>query len=124
MTATTIRERCELCVDESAGRWLDERPEVSSLFVAYMSSRACCSSAKVCDVRVRVDADSSRRSSRAVRWAPLGRVRGRDVFIDSRLVDRMPARAHLRVRGVGRFRHLDLDLTGEQWAELLYPVPR
>jgi hypothetical protein len=54
----------------------------------------------------------------------MGHVQGRDVLIDSRLIERMPAEARLTVRGLGPFRRLDLDLTGEQWAELLYPVAR
>jgi hypothetical protein len=36
----------------------------------------------------------------------------------------MPAQVRLIVRGIGPFRRLDLDFTGEQWAELLYPVAR
>ncbi len=118
-----VGEACTLSVDMSARRWLDDHQDVSRLFIAYMSSRACCSGATVCDVRIRVNVDTARRSAASVRWTPLGSIEGRDVLIDSRLIDRMPARAQLRVRGVGRFRRLDLDLSGEQWAELLYPVP-
>ena len=124
MPVLVCPEACTLSVDEPARRWLDEHPEVSRLFIAYMSSRACCSGATVCDVRIRVDPAASRRSNPAVSWASLGRLEGREVFIDSRLLNRMPPRAQLRVRGAGRFRRLDLDLTGEQWAELLYPLPR
>jgi hypothetical protein len=123
MAAGNGGEVCALTVDAPARRWLDEHRAVSRLFIAYMSSRACCSGAEVCDVRIRVDAAASRRATSTVTWVPLGSLEGRDVFIDSRLIDRMPASAQLGVRGVGRFRRLDLDLTGDQWADLLYPVP-
>jgi hypothetical protein len=120
----SVRDRFAVKVDDHARRWLDERPEVSRLFIAYMSSRACCSGARVCDVQIRVDSAAPQRGARSVSWISLGSTHGREVLIDSRLVDRMPARLHLVQRGVGPFRHLDLDLSGEQWADLLYPVAR
>lgn len=33
---------------------------------------------------------------------------------------RLPSQFRLTVRGMGRFKHLDLDLDGEQWGTLLY----
>jgi len=42
------------------------------------------------------------------------------IAIDPRAAARLPSRFRLTVRGLGRFKHLDLDLTGEQWGALLY----
>jgi hypothetical protein len=36
----------------------------------------------------------------------------------------MPAQLRFVQRGIGPFRHLDLDLSSEQWADALYPVAR
>jgi hypothetical protein len=120
----TRRDRFALTVDDQARHWLEERPQATRLFISYMSSLACCSGARVCDVRVRLDADMSQRDARGASWVALGVVNGREVMIDSRLVDRMPAHLRFVQRGIGPFRHLDLDLSGEQWADVLYPVAR
>ena len=45
---------------------------------------------------------------------------GMKIAIDPRAAARLPSRFRLTVRGLGRFKHLDLDLTGEQWGALLY----
>jgi hypothetical protein len=45
---------------------------------------------------------------------------GTKIAIDPRAAARLPSRFRLTVRGLGRFKHLDLDLTGEQWGALLY----
>ena len=124
LMAATLCERFELRVDDQARHWLDEHPQASRLFIAYMSSRACCSGARVCDVRIRVDTAASQPVGRGASWVALGLLRGREVLIDARLIDRMPAQLRFTQRGVGPFRHLDLDLSGEQWADVLYPVPR
>jgi hypothetical protein len=124
MMRATLPRRFELSVDAHARQWLDDRPQATRLFITYMSSLACCSGARVCDVRVRVDADISQRDARGASWVAVGLVNGREVLIDSRLVDRMPAQLPFVQRGVGPFRHLDLDLSSEQWAEALYPVAR
>jgi hypothetical protein len=33
----------ELSVDAAARQWLDDRPQATQLFIAYLSSKACCS---------------------------------------------------------------------------------
>jgi hypothetical protein len=114
--------RFDLVVDRQAKGWLDEHPEASRLFIAFTSSRACCSGLRVCDVRIRVGVHSAHRSRGDLSWSPLGQVEGRDVFVDSRLIKRMPRQLPITGRGIGPFRHLDLDFTSEQWAELLYPL--
>jgi hypothetical protein len=115
----------ELSIDDDARQWLAERPQARQLFIAYMSSQACCSGGvQVCDVRVRIDASRSHRNASGASWVALGLLNGREVMIDSRLVDRMPAQLRFVQRGIGPFRHLDLDLSSEQWADALYPVAR
>ena len=120
----TLSDRFALSVDERARGWLDQRPRASRVYISYMSSRACCSGARVCDVRVRVDSGMSQTDARGTSWVAAGFVDEHEVLIDSRVVDRMPAFLRLTQRGVGPFRHLDLDLSGEQWADVLYPVAR
>ncbi len=124
MSPAILSTRVELSLDGDARQWLVDRPQATRLFITYMSSHACCSGARVCDVRVRVDATLSQRDARGASWVTLGDLNGREVMIDSRLVDRMPSHLRFVQRGVGPFRHLDLDLTGEQWAAALYPVAR
>jgi hypothetical protein len=122
MAMVSTSARFDFVVDQQAKDWLAHHPEASRLFIAFKSSRACCSGVRVCDVRIRVDVGSSHRRNGDASWRPLGQVEGRDVFIDSRLIERMPRQLPLTGRGIGPFRHLDLDLTGEQWAEVLYPI--
>jgi hypothetical protein len=45
---------------------------------------------------------------------------GTRFLIDRRAAARLPSRFALTVRGLGRLKHLDLDLPGEQWGTLLY----
>jgi hypothetical protein len=45
---------------------------------------------------------------------------GTKFLIDRRAAARLPSRFGLTVRGLGRLKHLDLDLEGEQWGTLLY----
>ncbi len=46
---------------------------------------------------------------------------GTRIAIDRRAAARLPSRFRLTARGFGRFKHLDLELDGEQWGALLYP---
>ena len=50
----------------------------------------------------------------------IGTVAGRDVLLDPRIANKMPRRIPVTVRGVGPLRGLSLDLTGHEWARLLY----
>jgi hypothetical protein len=45
---------------------------------------------------------------------------GTRLLIDRRAAARLPSRIGLTVGGLGRLKHLDLDLEGEQWGTLLY----
>ena len=122
MAMASVPERFDFIVDEQAKEWLEGHPEASRVFITFKSSRSCCSGVRVCDVRIRFGAVSTLSGRGDTSWIRLGQVDGRAVFADSRLVERMPTRLPLTGRGVGPFRHLDLDLSGEQWAELLYPA--
>jgi hypothetical protein len=125
MMRATLPAQFELSIDDDAVKWLDDRPHARQLFIAFMSSQACCSGgAQICDVRVRIDANGAQRDARGASWVTLGLVNGREVMMDSRLVGRMPERLRFVQRGIGPFRHLDLDLSSEQWADALYPVAR
>jgi hypothetical protein len=119
----TLRHPFALSADDQARHWLDEHPEAARLVIAYMSSRACCSGARVCDVRVRIDTTASQPDTHGASWVAIGNLEGREVVIDSRVVERMPAHIRFTQRGVGPLRRLDLDLSGEQWADVLYPAP-
>jgi hypothetical protein len=53
----------------------------------------------------------------------IGAVGGRQILLDRRIMPRMPARIPVCVRGLGPFRGLHLDFSGEEWAHLLYDTP-
>lgn len=110
-----------LAVDKAARRWLHEHAEARRLLIAFTSTK-CCSGVRVCDVRIRANTAPSRRRLGNTHWVTIGEVDGREVAIDARVYKRMPRKVQLTARGIGPFRHLQLDLNGEQWAELLYPV--
>ena len=122
MAMPSVSERFDLVVDDGARGWLDEHPEASRLFIAFKSSRACCTGVRVRDVRIRVDVAQERPRRGSASWCLVGQVEGRELFVDSRLIELMPRQIPLTGRGIGPFRHLDLDFTGEQWAAILYPI--
>ncbi len=45
---------------------------------------------------------------------------GTRLLVDRRAARRLPSRFGLTVRGLGPFKRLDLQLSGEQWGALLY----
>jgi hypothetical protein len=104
----------ELHLDNKALRWLDEHPSAGALVIAYTVTRCCAG--HVCNVRLRREKRSDRLSQQLHRIAP---VSGREVLVDSRIVDRLPSRVPVTVRGVGRLKHLSLNLEGDEWARLL-----
>jgi hypothetical protein len=124
VTAADVHDRFALSFDHQARQWLSEHPDTSRLYIAYMSSRACCSGARVCDVRVRVETTMVQPAVGGASWIKVGSMHGREVMLDSLLSDRMPGQIRFTQRGVGPFRRLDLDFSGEQWADMLYPVAR
>jgi hypothetical protein len=110
-----LNEVLQVQADADAHTWLDSHPSPEPRVIAYEVKR-CCGGGKICSVRVR------------------GRSRGDDVdkcstailedgthfLVDRRAAVRLPSHFGLTVRGLGPFRHLDLDLDGEQWGALLY----
>jgi hypothetical protein len=55
-----------------------------------------------------------------VQLADIGEVNGRRILLDRRIMPRMPGVIPITVFGVGPFKGLHLNFTGEQWGELLY----
>jgi hypothetical protein len=106
----------ELAFDERARAWLDRHPGEESLVIGFEVHR-CCHGIGVCDVRMRLEHPGERFRSRLV---PIGEVEGRAVLLDPRIVDAMPRHIPVTVGGVGPFRGLRLDLTGDEWGRLLY----
>jgi hypothetical protein len=113
----------DLVVDDGAQRWLAAHPEVSQLFLTFEST-LCCSGVRVCDVRIRLNVVPRRAGAQGVSWLSLGDVEGRQVWLDPRIKETMPRQIAITRRGIGPLRHLELNLNGDEWAELLYPPPR
>jgi hypothetical protein len=44
-------------------------------------------------------------------------------MLDRKIVPRMPGTIPVTVGGLGPFRSLHLDFSGDQWARLLYDLP-
>src|ERR1700730_4724100 len=59
-----LRDQFALSVDDQARQWLVEHPRALRLFIAYMSSRACCSGARGWDVRVLRDPHAAQPETR------------------------------------------------------------
>ncbi|TMC80294.1 MAG: hypothetical protein E6I61_14040 [Chloroflexi bacterium] len=104
----------ELHLDDQARAYLAAHP-AAGWVIAYDVHR-CCGGGVICQVRVRKISARDRRDEleTAVMFD------GTTVLVDSRAARRLPARFGLTVRGLGPLRHLDLELSGEQWGELLY----
>jgi hypothetical protein len=76
----------------------------------------CCGGGKICEVNFR------ERSAKddPDEFATGSLADGTNFLIDRRAAVRLPSQFGLTVRGFGRFKHLDLDLDGDQWGKLLY----
>jgi len=83
--------------------------------VAYDVHR-CCGGGKICQIKVR---ELSRKDN-LDDFATGALEDGTKFLIDRRAAARLPARFGLTARGMGRLKHLDLDLEAEQWGTLLY----
>lgn len=104
-----------LHADAAAQEWLDSHRPAGPLVIAYESHR-CCGGGRICQVKVR--AQSARDD--VADFATGAADDGTAVLIDRRAAARLPAKFGLTVRGLGRWKHLDLALDGEQWGDLLY----
>jgi len=101
--------------DTRAQEWLRTHTTGADRVIAYDVKR-CCGGGKVCMVSVRERSPKDAR--RDFETAVLGD--GTTLLVDRRAARRLPSRFGLTVRGVGPFRRLDLDLSGEEWGALLY----
>jgi len=109
------RPSFDVDADASAREWLAAHPTDRPRLIAY-DVTWCCGGAKMCRVSVRdmKGKDDPDKYVRAV--SPDGAA----LLIDRRAAARLPARFGLTVRGLGRWKHLDLALEADQWGDLLY----
>ena len=101
--------------DDAAKNWLQKHEQTGPLVIAYEVHR-CCGGGKICQVKVRPMSSNDEPAAFASGVTDEG---GR-VLIDGRAAARLPESFGLTVRGLGRLKHLDLDLEAEDWGELLY----
>ena len=101
--------------DAKARAWLEAHPGDGPHVIAYDVHR-CCGGGKICQVNVR-DLKANDEPAQFVEGSALD---GTRFLIDRRAARHLPRRFTLTVRGAGPLKHLDVDLTGDQWGELLY----
>ena len=101
--------------DSSAEEWMRSHTAEEPRVIAYDVKR-CCGGGKLCMVSVR---ERSRKDDRRD-FATAVLADGTKLMVDRRAARRLPPRFGLTVRGMGPFRRLDLELSGEQWGTLLY----
>ena len=101
--------------DTRAQEWIRTHATEEPRVVAFDVTR-CCGGGKICSVTVR---NQSRKDDRRdFVTAVLGD--GTRLLVDRRAARRLPSRFGLTLRGLGPFKRLDLELSGEQWGALLY----
>jgi len=105
-------------LDDPARRWLEEHPNRDALVIAYSDTR-CWGGGHIRDLRLR----RSRQADEQSGLIDIGSVSGRRILLDPRIMPRIPRVIPITVRGVGPFRGLHLDFSGDQWARLLYDTP-
>lgn len=101
--------------DPSAELWMRSHVTEEPRVIAYDVKR-CCGGGKLCLVSVR---KRSRKDDRRD-YVTAVLADGTRLMVDRRAARRLPSRFGLTVRGLGPFRRLDLELSGEQWGALLY----
>jgi len=116
-SVTDVDNRAVFDVQTDAGAraWLEAHPTDGPLVVAFDVHR-CCGGGKICQVAVR-DRTSKDRDEN---YVPATSADGRRLLIDRRAARKLPERFGLTVRGIGRWKHLDLALDPDQWGDLLY----
>jgi hypothetical protein len=105
----------EVQPDAAALAWMEAHPSRGPRVLAFNVSR-CCGGGRICTVRVRDKARHDDLSDHA----PARTEDGAELLVDPRAAARLPKRFGLTLRGIGAFKHLDLVLSGEEWARLLY----
>ncbi|HKV89484.1 MAG TPA: hypothetical protein VJT78_15960 [Candidatus Dormibacteraeota bacterium] len=107
--------RFQVDADSAAREWLNAHPVFGRRVVAYEVHR-CCGGGKLCQVSVREL--SPREDPGSYTRGALDD--GTELLIDRKAAARLPSRFGITLRGLGPLKHLDLDLSGEQWGALLY----
>jgi hypothetical protein len=105
----------QLDADTAARQWLNSHRSTQARVIAYEVHR-CCGGGKICQVKFREL--SYKDNPRDYATGTLAD--GTSFLIDRQAAARLPSQFRLTLRGIGRFKHLDLDLDGEQWGALLY----
>ncbi len=105
----------QLEADRRAREWLDKHPSGEPRVIAYDVHR-CCGGGKICQVRFR----ALSRQDDPEQFATGVLEDGTSFLIDRRAAARLPSRFTLTTHGLGRLKHLDLELEAEQWGRLLY----
>ena len=103
-----------LDADERAQAWLKEH-RAEEWAIDYDVHR-CCGGGKICSVLVRQAGGRREREDYVAADLP----DGTRFVVDPRVAKRLPSRVTLTVGGIGPLKHLDLQLSGEEWGELLY----
>jgi len=101
--------------DPKAQEWMRSHATKEPRVIAYDITR-CCGGGKICSVSVR---ERSRKDDRRD-YATAVLADGTRLLVDRRAARRLPSRFGLTLRGLGPFKRLDLQLSGEQWGDLLY----
>ena len=110
-----VGQRFQIEADALARQWLDSHPSAGVRVIAYEVHR-CCGGGKICQVNVRERSPKDDRAS----FATGTLADGTELLIDLTAAARLPSQFRLTVRGLGPFKHLDLDLDGKQWGTLLF----
>lgn len=105
--------------DDKAQRWLKDHSTGDTLVIAYSDTR-CCGGGHIRDLRLR---RSQQREEGSARLVEIGKVMRWRILLDRRILSRMPRTIPVTVGGLGPFRGLQLDFSGEEWARLLYDPP-
>jgi hypothetical protein len=105
----------QLEANSTVRAWLVAHPSAAPRVIAYEVHR-CCGGGKICQVKVRKLSEKDDPGQYATGVMD----DGTQFLIDRRAAARLPSRFGLTVRGLGRLKHLDLDLEAEQWGALLY----
>lgn len=102
-------------VDARAREWLESHPADGGLVIDFDVHR-CCGGGKICEVRIHPRSTEPDAREYAHTTTP----DGLPVLIDRRAAARLPRRFGLTVKGLGRWKRLDLQLDPDQWGELLW----
>jgi hypothetical protein len=108
-------QQFQLDADAGARQWLESHRPAQGRVISYAVHR-CCGGGKICEVSFRERSEKDDPDA----FASGSLADGTSFLIDRRAAVRLPSRFGLTVRGFGRFKHLDLDLDGDQWGRLLY----